>query len=469
MMGCSPEDTVRLPWEKPAHQVKISRGFWIGQTPVTVGAYKRFARATGRRMPDAPDFNESWTNENMPIVNVSWYDADAYCGWAGGCLPTEAEWEYAARGGCTEKRYGPKDAIAWYDTRDETKDVGQKLANGFGLFDTLGNVEEWVNDWYDPDYYWTSPSQDPPGSSSGGARVCRGGSWWDYWCPRVSDRYFLEPSSGSETQGFRCITQAPSPSVLAPRALPQESSPAAGQVRLNSKDGLKYVWIPPGTFMMGCSPGDSRCQDDEKPRHRVTISKGFWIGQTPVTVGAYKRFAEATGRQMPDAPDFNHAWANERTPMQSLSWDDAQAYCGWAGGRLPTEAEWEYAARGGSTAARYGLIDEVAWYGYNSGVQTHSVGQKRANGFGLYDMLGNVWQWVNDWYGENYYRSSPSQDPTGPASGETRVLRGGCYNSFPWDVRVSRRQNYPSDRYSYGGENWGGVGFRCAAGEVVNP
>jgi formylglycine-generating enzyme required for sulfatase activity len=194
----------------------------------------------------------------------------------------------------------------------------------------------------------------------------------------------------------------------------------------------------------------------------VTITKGLWIGQTPVTTGAYKRFAAATGRQMPDAPTFNSGWANENMPIVDVAWDDATAYCGWMGGRLPTEAEWEYAARGGSAEARYGNLDEIAWYKQNSGNQTHDVAQKLPNTFGLYDILGNVWEWVNDWYDEHYYQSSPSQDPSGPVSGVYRVLRGGSWNDFPWVVRVSFRDwgtpNVKDDT----------VGFRCG-GEVFAP
>jgi formylglycine-generating enzyme required for sulfatase activity len=238
--------------------------------------------------------------------------------------------------------------------------------------------------------------------------------------------------------------------------------PAAGSVRENPRDGLKYVWIPSGTFMMGCSPGDNDCEKDEKPSHQVTISKGFWIGQTEVTVGAFKRFAAATERPMPDAPNFNKGWANDRMPIVNVTWNDAHDFCAWAGARLPTEAEWEYAARGESTEARYGSIDEVAWYSVNSGGQTHPVGEKRANGFGLYDVLGNVWEWVNDWYDQNYYQNSASQDPSGPTGGQQRVLRGGAWVSVPWVVRVSFRSSYnPANRNYING-------VRCG-GEVAGP
>jgi formylglycine-generating enzyme required for sulfatase activity/DNA-directed RNA polymerase subunit RPC12/RpoP len=263
-----------------------------------------------------------------------------------------------------------------------------------------------------------------------------------------------------------------------------------GEVRVNPKDGLKYVRISPGAFMMGCSPGDTECYDDEKPPHRVTISKGFWMGQTEVTVGAYKRFTRAAGNQMPPEPPapasdrpLNPGWGDEAMPMVDVTWNDARNYCAWAGGRLPTEAEWEYAARAGSIAARYGNLDEIAWDANNSGRQPfdsdriwredkansdkrldengnnmHEVGQKRPNAFGLYDMLGNVWEWVNDCCGENenYYQNSPSQDPTGPASGTERVLRGGSWFDFPRYGRASQRHSYsPTTRYI-------NLGFRCS-------
>jgi len=265
------------------------------------------------------------------------------------------------------------------------------------------------------------------------------------------------------------------------------NAPKTGELKVNPKDGLKYAWIPPGAFTMGCSPGDTECGDAEKPSHPVSITKGFWIGQTPVTVGAYRRFVSATGRQMPSAPNFNPNWTNENMPIVNVSWNDSEAYCQWAGGRLPTEAEWEYAARGGNSEARYGPLDDVAWYADNSGRQrldsaeilksdsanyvkrlndngngTHEVAQKRANGFGLYDTLGNAWQWLNDWYDANYYQSSPSSDPPGPSSGQYRVLRGGSWSSHPRIVRVSVRSRYvPGDRVS-------NDGFRCV-GEANIP
>jgi formylglycine-generating enzyme required for sulfatase activity len=235
------------------------------------------------------------------------------------------------------------------------------------------------------------------------------------------------------------------------------------QVRENPKDGLKYVWIPAGSFTMGCSRWDFfDCSPDEKPSHEVTISKGFWIGQTEVTVGAYRRFGAATKRQMPEAPYYNRGWANDRMPIVNVNWDEARDYCTWAGGRLPTEAEWEYAARGGSTQARYGNIDEIAWYTDNSGNRAHEVAQKPANDFGLFDMLGNAWEWVNDWDDVSYYDNSPPQDPAGPTSGREHVLRGGSWLDYPRLVRVSLRDwGDPAGRSNNNG-------FRCG-GQVFNP
>ena len=262
--------------------------------------------------------------------------------------------------------------------------------------------------------------------------------------------------------------------------------PTVGLVRENPMDGLKYVWIPPGTFPMGCLAKDPDCTDDEKPSHPVEISKGFWLGQTEVTVGAYKRFSSETGRNMPEVPSFgrnpvNPDWSNEQMPMVSVSREDAAAYCGWMGGRLPTEAEWEYAARGGGPEARYGPLDAIAWYADNSGTAridseriwreeqgnytqrlsanantVHPVAQKQPNAFKLYDMVGNVWEWVNDLYGEKYYSASPARDPKGPTSGEFRVLRGGAWFNGPRVARATARyKNAPNSRgFS--------LGFRCA-------
>jgi formylglycine-generating enzyme required for sulfatase activity len=247
-----------------------------------------------------------------------------------------------------------------------------------------------------------------------------------------------------------------------PAKSPSVERPAPGTVKANPKDRLKYVWIPPGSFTMGCSPGDNECFPQEKPSHRVTITKGFWIGQTEVTVAAYWRFSGSTGGPMPTAPAFNTRWNKQDMPIGNVNWRDATAFCSWAGGRLPTEAEWEYAGRAGNRKARYGQIDQVAWYLDNSGHKTQEVAQKHPNGFGLYDMLGNVWEWVNDWYEADYYQNSPPQDPPGPASGSARILRSGSWNYPPRYVRVSFRA--PQDQASRSPV----IGFRCA-GKVFAP
>jgi formylglycine-generating enzyme required for sulfatase activity len=267
--------------------------------------------------------------------------------------------------------------------------------------------------------------------------------------------------------------------VPALRAAPMVNTrgPQPGDVKVNPKDGQRYAWIPPGTFMMGCSPDDTECKEDEKPAHRVTITKGFWLGQTSVTVGAWKRYAQQTGKAMPPEPKFldrqlNAGWANEQQPIVNITWDEAAAYCAAAaGGRLPTEAEWEYAARAGTTGSRYGNPDDIAWYVYNSGKERidsaailrddrknysarlsangnepKPVGMKQPNAWKLYDMLGNAYSWTSDWYSDKYYEQSDKRDPLGPPGGPSRIRRGGSWISGAPNLRVSSRFPFAPDR-----------------------
>jgi formylglycine-generating enzyme required for sulfatase activity len=233
------------------------------------------------------------------------------------------------------------------------------------------------------------------------------------------------------------------------------SAPARAQVAkgtpvktmVNPKDSLTYVWIPPGRFQMGCSADDSECGNSERPAHPVTLTKGFWIGQTPVTQAAYKKVVGS------NPSDFQ----GDQLPVEAVTWDDAKAYCDRVDMRLPTEAEWEYAARGGSTSARYGPLDSIAWYGANSENTTHEVGRKQANGYGLFDMLGNVWEWVADWYGP--YDSASATDSKGPPNGQYRVLRGDVWDMDASGVRASARNKaLPGEHF----DSWHAVGIRCA-------
>jgi formylglycine-generating enzyme required for sulfatase activity len=226
-----------------------------------------------------------------------------------------------------------------------------------------------------------------------------------------------------------------------------------------------YIPIPPGEFWMGATPGDTKAGADEKPRHLVRISKGFWLGETPVTVASYQRFVTEKGLAMPSAPGFNPGWRQQDHPVVRVTWDQAQAYCEWAGGRLPTEAEWEYAARGGQDGLTYPWGNDVtpanANYGGSKWNGTSPVRSYPANAWGLSDMAGNVWEWAADWYDKDYYASLPSDRPAeyprGPER-ETgmRVLRGG---SFYNDAGVHLRA---------AGRLWAGpltqddrIGFRC--------
>jgi formylglycine-generating enzyme required for sulfatase activity len=215
---------------------------------------------------------------------------------------------------------------------------------------------------------------------------------------------------------------------------------------------FEFVRIPPGEFEMGCSPGDRECFEAEKPQHNVHVSKGFEMGKYLVTQAMWESV-------MGNNPSH---FKGEQRPVERVSWDDVQEFLRRLNAkkdgyryRLPTEAEWEYAARAGSRALRYGNLDAIAWHGENSGQCTHPVGQKEANAWGLYDMLGNVWQWVQDWYGKNYYAESPPINPQGPSSGEMRVMRGGSWYHRAVYARVSYRSCFLPDSRD------DSYGFRC--------
>ncbi len=223
-------------------------------------------------------------------------------------------------------------------------------------------------------------------------------------------------------------------------------APKAGSSRPNAKDGLEYIWIPPGRFIMGCSEEDTLCDKDESPPHEVEIGSGFWMGQTEVTQAAYRRLTTA------DPSKFKGA----QRPVESVSWQEANNYCLKAGLRLPTEAEWEYAARAGSTKSHYGGWGEIGWHSENSSQTTHDVGGKQANRWTLYDMLGNVWEWVADRYDQDSYKAKEGKDPKGPGSGSLRVMRGKSWINLTGSVRVSDRGAIePASRSEH-------VGFRCA-------
>ena len=254
-------------------------------------------------------------------------------------------------------------------------------------------------------------------------------------------------------------------------------------------------------FQMGCVPGDSTCQAHEKPRHRVSLTRPYSLLATEVTRGQFGTFARAAeyrtlaeregwgfgfdraGYSRQDGltwiePGF---FQGDDHPVVQVSWDDAAAYCAWAGGRLPTEAEWEYAARGGVEGARFvwgdtadgvrapraaNVADDTVrthfpWWAvfpdYRDGYSwTAPAGSFAANAFGLFDMAGNVWEWTADWYSPTAYDLPSSVDPRGPATARSRVVRGSSWGDEPLVLRVSERSYFAPEQRSYF------HGFRCA-------
>ena len=236
---------------------------------------------------------------------------------------------------------------------------------------------------------------------------------------------------------------------------PKSSTKSSKQTNQASDDILsftvggvsfKMIRVEHGSFMMGATPEMEAPNDDEKPAHEVTISKDYYMGETQVTQELWQAV-------MGNNPSN---FKGEKNPVVYVSWNDCQEFIKKLNAltgkrfRLPTEAEWEFAARGGNRShhTQYSGsddVDSIAWYAHNSGDRTHPVAQKKPNELGLYDMSGNVWEWCNDWYDKYYYAISPSVDPQGPLSGSYRVLRGGCLGNSRYYCRSSKRSRHDPD------------------------
>jgi formylglycine-generating enzyme len=278
-------------------------------------------------------------------------------------------------------------------------------------------------------------------------------------------------------------------------------------VELTNRLGMKLILIPPGEFLMGSTSDgveravaaaieqkvfgpDQRKIPTEAPQHRVVLTKPFRLSATEVTVGQFRRFVASAGykteterlgggntHKRTSLTDYIHDPAlsfeapgypvTDESPAMQITWNDAVAFCQWLGReenavyRLPTEAEWEFACRAGTTTEfSYGddldVLHDYGWFGNESKGRAAPVGTKRPNPFGLYDMHGNAREWCADWYGATWYKKSPTEDPTGPATGTTRVLRGGKWLNKPTFLRSAYRFDmWPTYRSQY-------FGFRVA-------
>ncbi len=499
--------------ERPVHEVTLS-SYYIGKYEVTQDLWRYVMNFSGyaadgstmTAVEDGPwlgdePIDDLGLGDNYPAYHVSYDDIVNHflprlnkITGQNYRLPTDAEWEYAARGGQkdtytrtqgasgTYYKYSGSNTIgdvAWYydNSSSKTHPVGSKAPNALGLYDMSGNVWEWCRDWYGN--YSSTSVTDPTGPTFGSYRVFRGGSWINgAGACRVSFRGEAEPSERGNALGFRLVLGVELP-----------------EIETIDDPYDEMVYVKGGTFLMGAqsssssSPNyDSEAYNRESPVHAVTLSS-FYIGKYEVTQalwGSVMNYAgqAADGTTMTAVEGGPWLGTNpssscgvgDNYPTYYVSYSDIVNYflprlnqITGKNYRLPTEAEWEYAARGGQkdtytrtqgasgTYYKYAgsnTIDRVAWYYDNSSSKTQPVGTKFPNALGLYDMSGNVYEWCSDWDGS--YSSTSATNPTGPTSGSYRVYRGG---SWAYDAVRSRVSFRYSKTPSY---RSGELGFRLA-------
>lgn len=558
--------------------VRITKPFWLSKLEFTTGQFRRFVESAGYRTEaetngqGAARYNYStrsverlpelhWDNwgkisvDAGPVVNVSWNDAAKCCEWLSSqhpgmtfSLPTEAQWEFACRAGTKNSLYDcetGEQLREYAQFGDEVHFIqrgGQRRPNAFGLYDTLGNVNEWCLNWLEG--YAASPTDDPAGPAVPGRyemRAVRGGSFIaNLWRVRSSKRDFFPPDDCFFDRGFRVSaaisedlirSESPTNAIAPTRAgetgsfqWPADAPPPAiapfdadqakahqdawakhlgVPVEYENTIGMKFRLIPPGEFLMGSTSEEIEAAlkvagedetwreriNSEAPQHKVVLTQPVYVGVTEVTQAQYEQVMGANPSHFSTTGEGKDAVANLETgnhPVEMVSWNDAAEFCAklsqqeqlkpfyfrsgetitpldGTGYRLPTEAEWESACRAGTTTRFWsGDTDQnlvsAGWFGSNSGGRTHAAGELKANPFGLWDVHGNVWEWVQDSWDPAFYGKFEENAAVDPSSlfsaGSQRVVRGGHWLFDPSRCRSSHRlADHPTSRNH-------GIGFR---------
>jgi formylglycine-generating enzyme required for sulfatase activity len=525
MVLVPPGEFMRSEDGQPQFKVRITKPFYMGKYEVTQAQWQAVMGTNPSKFKDDP--------ANL-VERVSWDDTQPFLTKLNDTRlvnqwrfvrPTEAQWEYACRAGTTTVfPFGNSEIIlaeyAWYQASSQNRAhaVGQLKPNAFGLYDMLGNVWEWCDDWHMGGYYAQAPQDDPSGPTIGSARVLRGGYYQtEAGGCRPAARTLRAPSFRQNDLGFR-LAMTPSDEFLsrldgnqstsvATKGTPATSAPVANaassdiasavqglgkgpppplaiapfdaamakkhqqawadylgmpvelEIKLPGNVPLIMVLIPPGEFMRS---------EDGQPQFKVQITKPFYLGKYEVTQAQWQAVMGSNPSMLKD---------DSSNPVEQVSWDDTDPFLTklndarlvnqWRFGR-PTEAQWEYACRAGTTTLfPFGdsevILPKHAWYLASSRGKPHLVGQHEPNAFELRDMLGNVWEWCDDWYMEAYYAQAPKYDPTGPTEGSDRGIRGGSYADTAGNCRPAYRSRLAP---SFRGNN---VGIRLALSFVGVP
>ena len=430
--------------ELPRHSVRLA-AFRMSRTPVTNLQYRAFAVETGRRLPFSR--SDAAGQDECPVTYVSWQDAQEFCEWSGTRLPTEAEWEAAARGG--DDRLWPwgnqppdPDLCIFAAGIGGPSPVGKhpRGDSPTGARDLAGNVWEWVSSAYRPYPYNAFDGREQAGDTE--PRVVRGGSYLD------------------GPDGVRCSVRR---SMLAPA---RDTYVGFRVVRDKAETRIPFDWVdvPAGEAVLGrdpVTPGGPALAD-ELPRHVVDLAS-FELSLTPVTNAQYQGLVAAGAVPAPAHwLDGRPPPGLEHHPVTWVDWFDARAFCSSVGGRLPTEAEWEKAARG--TDARlypWGATGDpdghaVVGMGIKRGSPS-AVGAQPAGAspYGLLEMSGNVWEWVSSAYAPYPYDAADGRED--PDDGPERVLRGGSFASpgLEWARCAFRSRSHAVRRQCH-------IGFRVA-------